>query len=113
MAYPYDIKYVPGNHNWNQAKVHLLVVQGKKCAICRCQLTLKTAKLDHDHKTGYIRGLLCHACNLAVGHIESRSAYLSQMLSYIRSPLKAKPQIFPPDSHAPLSEPTAANPNPV
>lgn len=38
--------------------------QGGRCAICR-RATGATRKLavDHDHKTGEIRGLLCKPCN--------------------------------------------------
>lgn len=28
--------------------------------------------LDHDHKTGHIRGWLCNRCNLVLGALEDR-----------------------------------------
>lgn len=39
------------------------------CAIChRKHIKLE---MDHDHKTGKARGLLCHGCNTRLGWIES------------------------------------------
>ena len=47
--------------------------QDGKCAICRKPETemrgekVKSLAVDHCHKTGKIRALLCHACNKAIG----------------------------------------------
>jgi hypothetical protein len=42
-----------------------------RCAICRKPLfsgkIKKTPHVDHDHKNGKVRGLLCHECNLGIG----------------------------------------------
>lgn len=56
----------------------LLAEQGGTCAICQLPeryvdaRTGRTRRLavDHDHKTGKVRGLLCGSCNQAVGHFE-------------------------------------------
>ncbi len=46
------------------------------CAICgrvetsRNQWGLKALAVDHDHKTGKVRGLLCSHCNTKLGHLE-------------------------------------------
>ena len=46
----------------------LLEAQGGHCALC--PNTPKTRKLhvDHDHRTGAVRGLLCYRCNRALPH---------------------------------------------
>ena len=44
----------------------LLLRQGGKCAICK-QTWIRRLSVDHDHKTGRIRSLLCNNCNTAIG----------------------------------------------
>jgi hypothetical protein len=48
----------------------MLTVQDGKCAICRTDEPSHRHGLmcvDHDHKTGAVRGLLCHPCNMMLG----------------------------------------------
>jgi hypothetical protein len=51
----------------------LLTQHEYKCAICHIPHTEK-AKLvvDHCHKTGKIRGLLCRKCNSGIGFFDER-----------------------------------------
>lgn len=46
---------------------NILTRQDGKCAVCK---RAKPLQVDHDHASGKVRGLLCHACNLAVAGIE-------------------------------------------
>ena len=41
----------------------LLASQGGGCAICGNPPRTRRLHVDHDHKTGRIRGLLCFTCN--------------------------------------------------
>jgi hypothetical protein len=44
----------------------LLAAQGGGCAICGNPPKTRRLDVDHDHKTGKVRGLLCHRCNRAL-----------------------------------------------
>jgi hypothetical protein len=58
--------------------------QEGKCAICRKDATNFTRKLgvDHNHKTGQVRGLLCYHCNkFIVGRHTLESA--TKLVNYL------------------------------
>ena len=40
--------------------------QAGRCAICSYGTGQMEA--DHDHQTGYLRGMLCHSCNVREAH---------------------------------------------
>ena len=44
----------------------LLAAQGGGCAICGNPPKTRRLDVDHDHRTGKVRGLLCHRCNRAL-----------------------------------------------
>lgn len=53
----------------------------KFCNICgKLEAETLTRRLvrDHNHKTGYIRGLLCDDCNGKIGTYESTNPYISK-----------------------------------
>jgi hypothetical protein len=50
----------------------MLVDQKFACAICRVPFAA-TPHVDHDHKTGNVRGLLCPVCNIGTGWVEKMS----------------------------------------
>lgn len=59
--------------------------QGNVCAICGgINPNGKRLAVDHDHKTGKIRGLLCSKCNLALGNIKEQISILRSMENYIK-----------------------------
>ena len=60
----------------------MLVKQVGVCAICA--ETLKKFHIDHCHSTGKVRGLLCHKCNIALGHVE-RPGFVAAALSYLEA----------------------------
>lgn len=59
--------------------------QGGLCAVCRDPLPGGSKEhVDHDHATGQIRGITCHNCNQAIGHLKEdvRRAFL--VVQYLR-----------------------------
>ncbi len=65
----------------------LYEAQGGTCYIC-CRATGKTKKLavDHDHVTGYARGLLCGPCNKILGHVRDDFVTLQRAADYLTNP---------------------------
>ena len=54
--------------------------QQGRCAICGNKPT-RRLHVDHDHKTGALRDLLCSHCNHAIGHAKEDPARLRAMSS--------------------------------
>lgn len=60
--------------------------QQGKCAICNEEpKTKRGLHIDHNHKTGKVRGLLCHGCNVALGSFKEDVNTLNKAIEYIRS----------------------------
>lgn len=56
-----------------QARAIIQKAQGNICPLCERKFSTKVVGcLDHDHKTGYIRGVLCRACNRFEGQVNNR-----------------------------------------
>lgn len=55
------------------------------CAICRCDLDAEHVRvhIDHDHRTGKTRGVLCQSCNLALGHLHDDPIIAASALNYL------------------------------
>jgi hypothetical protein len=52
----------------------------KECVICGSQEPLV---VDHDHKTGEIRGMLCNHCNRGLGHFRDDPMLLEFAAQYL------------------------------
>jgi len=55
-----------------EVKAELVKEQEYRCAVCKVDLRRIDSRnvcLDHDHKTGIIRGVLCRGCNGSEGKI--------------------------------------------
>jgi len=77
----------------------LLDRQSGLCAICRetSRDSLgRGLQVDHDHETARIRGLLCHACNTAIGLFQEDPARLRSALRYLLQTGRASLTIKPP-----------------
>lgn len=72
--------------NWRRQGIDLtyarfkleLKKQKHKCKICSKRMRLP--QVDHDHKTGSFRGLLCLPCNLGLGVYERKCRLFKKYL---------------------------------
>lgn len=46
---------------------------------------VKKLAIDHDHKTGIIRGLLCQQCNMGLGKFKDNVEFLKNAATYLES----------------------------
>jgi hypothetical protein len=60
-----------------------LTSQHFKCCICKRDNGSKSLYIDHDHKTGLIRGLICHGCNSSLGYADDNIETLKNMIDYL------------------------------
>lgn len=70
----------------------LLAAQSGVCALCgqtETRLVKRTGQpqllcVDHCHKTGALRGLLCHNCNAGLGRFRDDISRLQAAISYLK-----------------------------
>jgi len=68
----------------------MFLAQNGKCAVCKqpeTDLDTRTQKIanlhiDHDHKTGKVRALLCRGCNTAYGQLNEDPDRIRMLLKY-------------------------------
>lgn len=65
----------------------MLTAQAGACAICKClhNPAVKKGRLfvDHCHKTGAVRALLCSGCNSLLGYAKDDSRILLEAVAYL------------------------------
>jgi Recombination endonuclease VII len=64
----------------------ILELQNNKCFICQKPSLSKNLAVDHEHKTGLIRGLLCNMCNRALARFNDNSLLLQRAAIYLENP---------------------------
>lgn len=69
-----------------QQFAEMLAAQSGRCAICKTDVPNGRGDwhVDHDHATGRVRGLLCHKCNVGLGHFNDSEELLVQAIAYLR-----------------------------
>lgn len=69
---------------------NMLKHQDNKCAICEQVETrerrgkLQKLSVDHNHKTGKVRGILCDRCNLCIGQLEDNPQLFIKASNYLQ-----------------------------
>ena len=59
------------------------LAQEGRCAICRIE-ALPRLHIDHNHKTGKVRGLLCGNCNKGIGLLRDNPDFLQSAMEYLQ-----------------------------
>lgn len=100
---PCHLRYVNEAH-WKKRGVDLdyngfitlFQNQNYQCAICKTNLILNSLNraeqpvADHNHKTGNVRGILCHSCNRGLGLLQDNAELLEVAIHYLRKPTREK-----------------------
>lgn len=55
-----------------------------------CGRTTGRFCIDHDHKTGKVRGLLCDDCNIGIGRFYENPDYLANAAAYLISHMEIR-----------------------
>ena len=64
----------------------MYIAQNGCCRICeRINVNGKRLSIDHDHKTGRVRGLLCHPCNVMIGLAKENPHTLYRAVDYLEN----------------------------
>lgn len=67
----------------------LMEAQGHRCAICLgperivVNGSVRAMGVDHDHRTGRVRGLLCSDCNRGLGFLKDDAVILGRAIEYL------------------------------
>lgn len=84
-----SLKRKHADKKWLEKYEELRKTQESKCKICNKVTSLGTLSnsvklhIDHCHKTGKLRGLLCGNCNVGLGHFKDNIQLLSNAIKYL------------------------------
>jgi hypothetical protein len=79
--------------------------QGRRCAICSSDSSgwKRGWHTDHDHKSGTVRGILCHVCNRLLGYVKDDKTRLQAYIDYLS--FEGKTQCNRSSAAAPVTSP--------
>jgi len=79
-SYRLKSKYGIDSSEW----MALLDEQDGVCASCgEEEMSFNKYHTDHDHDTNRVRGILCHNCNVALGHLKDDPRRIRLLAEYI------------------------------
>lgn len=71
------------------AFLQLFKAQRGRCKLCKVKIRVRNGRrrgtlyVDHDHRTGKVRGLLCGNCNLGIGKVGDSPVSLLKAAAYV------------------------------
>lgn len=83
-------KYLLAKYGLTVAEFDQMVSdRGGACDLCSV-VPSDTLCVDHDHETGFVRGLLCRQCNAGLGQLGDTVESLSKALAYLKKAARAE-----------------------
>lgn len=79
----YGQRYLRNYGLTKKAYEDLLKSQGGGCSICGTPPSTKRLAVDHDHKTGKVRGILCEPCNHGLGKFRDDPSLCHSAAAYL------------------------------
>lgn len=81
-------RVLDSNHGLSRGETTAVFAQVKNCQACGAAFGERgrfanSPCIDHDHSTGERRGVLCSACNKALGHMQDSATRLRALADYI------------------------------
>ncbi len=75
-------KYGLSYNEWKE----LWYAQDGRCVVCdKFFAETKDICVDHDHKTGKVRSLLCKRCNIGIGLFDDDPKLFENVMEYLKS----------------------------
>jgi len=62
---------------------NILIQQNHMCPICGILLAETRRCIDHNHYNNTVRGILCHSCNVGLGHLKENIEILKKAIEYL------------------------------
>jgi len=90
-AYKHAVNMGPVSKTYGLSEADFQALQNAQqgcCKICGADFGLLTRRcdIDHDHKTGKIRGALCPKCNVMIGRLETAPVPIDKVIQYLLKP---------------------------
>lgn len=71
-----------GRYNLTVKQLETLIEKSNGiCGICK---TRPATDVDHCHKTGRVRGMLCKPCNSTLGYMQDNVEWLANAITYLK-----------------------------
>lgn len=83
-----DSKWVHMKRKYGLSKIdfeNLIRLQSGQCCVCWEELIPSNTNVDHCHKTGIVRGLLCTDCNLGLGFLKDNVNNIHRSIAYLQT----------------------------
>lgn len=77
-------KALLSKHNITLTQYEKMKLKQPNCPICGTCFQVEVPRIDHDHKSGKIRNLLCDRCNRGLGYFKESITAFKNAIRYLR-----------------------------